>query len=283
MPGFHPKLLIFHGNPSFIVVGSANLTWAAQSKNVEANLLVEDPGEELMKDSREFFEHCFSKAPRLTRRHVERYKKRTAKIAVQPPRERSDEDELPLPPRTKAELESIKRGAAVWKIAPGKDADRWHEWFENIDDDGEGIVAMGWNEVGSLDRFETYEDLKEEVVRTAHNKWDKESERKTKVKYVTDQLWTFGPASRSFREGDVFVVYSECKVQGVAVMTRDSKYQFQTLRDISFAHQINVKYRWYKQRPHRADERVIDALGKQGTLMLIEQPEFLPYLLSTLS
>lgn len=41
-PGFHPKLFIFRGHHPCIVVGSANLTEAAQSQNAEANMLVED-------------------------------------------------------------------------------------------------------------------------------------------------------------------------------------------------------------------------------------------------
>jgi len=48
--GFHPKLFIFHGAHPCIVVGSANLTEAAQSNNAEANMLVEEADPQLLQE-----------------------------------------------------------------------------------------------------------------------------------------------------------------------------------------------------------------------------------------
>jgi len=72
-PGFHPKLMIFYGNPAQILVGSSNLTAGAQSKNAEANVIVEDPDQKFMKDAVEFFEMYFDKAPYLEPRYVDLY------------------------------------------------------------------------------------------------------------------------------------------------------------------------------------------------------------------
>lgn len=72
-PNFHPKLMIFYGNPVQILVGSSNLTAAAQTKNAEANVIVEDPDEKFMKDAVEFFEMYFDEAPYLEQWHVDLY------------------------------------------------------------------------------------------------------------------------------------------------------------------------------------------------------------------
>lgn len=72
-PRFHPKLMIFHGDPNRVVIGSSNLTEGAQSKNAEANVIVEDPDIKFMKDVIDFFETHFYNAPDLERVHVETY------------------------------------------------------------------------------------------------------------------------------------------------------------------------------------------------------------------
>lgn len=72
-PRFHPKLMIFHGDPDRIMVGSSNLTGGAQSRNAEANVFVEDPEREFMKDATKFFETCFNDAPQLEQGHIDRY------------------------------------------------------------------------------------------------------------------------------------------------------------------------------------------------------------------
>jgi len=101
-PGFHPKLMIFHGEPNRILVGSSNLTEGAQSKNAEANVIVEDPDSKFMKDAVEFFETYFDNAPHLERMHVESYTPRY-RVINRIGQESSRQDELPphwkfLPP-----------------------------------------------------------------------------------------------------------------------------------------------------------------------------------------
>lgn len=73
---FHPKFYVFHSSRPSIVVGSSNLTNAAVTKNVEANLLVEDADKILFQDSLDFFNSCFKEAPLLTEKDVKSYSER---------------------------------------------------------------------------------------------------------------------------------------------------------------------------------------------------------------
>jgi HKD family nuclease len=277
-PGFHPKLLIFHGNPTSIVIGSSNLTEAAQSNNAEANVLIVDPEPTLLKDVERFFSHYFEPAPPLKRKDITRYEHRRAN------RKRTDsygpfsEDNLPLPMQRKHELGEMKPNK-IWKISPGKDARNWEEWVNAIDDDGEGFVAIGWSDVGTLERFSAPDELEEAVRYAAENIWDTKRGRRTKIGYATDQLWTF---KNGISKNDVFIVYSESRVFGIARVGEESKYSFDESEPVSFAHKINVKYEWYKRRPSKADQRIIDTLGKQGTLKIVDETWLWNYLLKKL-
>ncbi|MHA1833297.1 MAG: phospholipase D-like domain-containing protein [Candidatus Baldrarchaeia archaeon] len=276
--GFHPKLLIFHGKHPSIVVGSANLTGAAQSKNAEASIMVEDAEPQLLQKAIDFFEYYFNSAPTLKREDIDAYKHQTYQIK-QVFRRKFKEDNLPPPLQRKHELENV-RPNKIWKIAPGVDACYWDEWLKAIDDDGEGIVAIGWNEVGNLNKYSSWDSLKRAVAEKAKTVWDRNSDRKTKVKYVTDQLWTF---KNEIVAGDVLIVYSETRVLGIAEVTAESKYRYGAVNDISFSHQMNVKYRWYRKWPHRADDKIVKILGKQGTLRLVEDRWLWNYLLKKIS
>jgi HKD family nuclease len=273
--GFHPKLLIFHGNPTSIVVGSANLTEAAQSTNAEANILIEDPEPRILKDAEQFFSHYFDTAPILKRKDVEKYELRVAQKVDGTTYRDSKEDTLPSPMQRRHELLEIKPNK-VWKIAPGEDACCWNEWVQAIDEDGEGIVALGWNHVGSLNTFKSKDELREAVRLAAKNIWDKNRNEKTKIGYVTNQLWTF---KTGISKNDVFLVYSESRVLGIAEVIKPPRYLFNESGPISFAHQIRVKYRWYNQWPRKADQRIIDSLGKQGTLKLVNETWLWNYIL----
>ncbi|MGA3191409.1 MAG: phospholipase D-like domain-containing protein [Candidatus Bathyarchaeia archaeon] len=276
--GFHPKLLIFHGNPTSIVVGSANLTEPAQSTNAEANILVEDPEPEVIKNAEQFFSDYFDTAPPLKRKDVDKYERRFTQRTETTPYGTSNEDDLPSPRLRRYELESM-RPNKIWKIAPGKDANCWDEWVQAIDEDGEGIVAMGWNEIGNLGNFKTKDQLREAVDKTAEEIWNKIWPRETDVNYTTKQLWAF---RNEISKGDVFIVYSESRVLGIAEVEAEPEYMYEETGRISYAHRIKVKYRWYKQWPGRTDQRIVDTLGKQGTLKLVEEAWLWKYLLKTL-
>jgi HKD family nuclease len=264
--GFHPKLFIFHGNHPSIVVGSSNLTEAAQSTNAEANVLIEDADSQLMQEATAFFERYFNAAPILKRQHVNTYKPKPYGGGAGG-RDTFKEDKLPLPSGNRIGLETIKP-KTLWKIAPGKDANCWDEWLNLIDEDGEGIVAMGWDEVGDLRNFTSADSLKQEVLRIAENVWNPVSERKTDVNYVTDQLWAFKTA---FASNDIIIVYSESRVLGIAEVTSKSTYRYKETKGVSYAHQMNVRYWWYKDWPKRAEDRIVMTLGKQGTLRRIKE------------
>jgi len=163
---------------------------------------------------------------------------------------------------------------------PGRDARYWFEWLKNIDEDGEGFIAIGWDEAGDLKDFRSYESLRQAVARTAKTVWDIDSDRKTNVKYVTDQLWAFKTA---FSPGDVFIVYSESRVFGIAQVTSKSQYKYQEISTISYGYQMNVKYWWYSKWPRRADDRLVDTSGKQGTLKRIDEKWLWDYLIKRLS
>lgn len=275
-PGFHPKLFIFNGDHPCIVVGSANLTEAAQIQNAEANLLVEDADPALLRDTLTFFEYYFNSAAELRRKDVDSYKPREPcgdRVFIGGPRE----DYFPSPLKKKRELENM-RPNKVWKIAPGADARYWNEWLKAIDDDGEGIIAIGWD-VGDLNNFSSFDSLKEAVAR-AKPIWDKEWDSNIDINYVTDQLWKFKTA---ISKGDAIIVYSESRVLGVAEVTSESGYRYKENRSISYENQINVKYRWYKEWPKRADDKIVETLGKQGTLRLVKEEWLWNYLIRKLS
>jgi HKD family nuclease len=279
-PGFHPKLLIFHGNHPSVVVGSSNLTEAAQSTNAEANVLVEDADPQFMREAEEFFERYFNPAPILERKHVNAYAPKSYDSSERSYSSSSKEDELPPPPAKKRGLEVLKPNK-IWKIAPGKDAYYWPEWLKTIDDDGEGIVAIGWDEIGSLKNFKSYDSLRQAVSQAAANTWDPVSDRPTDVEYVTKQLWMFKTA---ILPKDVIIVYSESRVLGIAEVSSESKYQFRRYgeNEIRYGHQINVTYLWYKDWPKRADDDIVATLGKQGTLRLVKENWIWRHILETL-
>ena len=272
---FHPKLLVFHGKKPSVVVGSSNLTEAAFSRNAEANLLVEDPDSQLFEDVTNFFEQHFNQAPALRKKDVDRYQPR--KPAGRRGYRGPKEDELPSPQTRKHRLDALSP-RKVWKIAPGEDGDCWHEWLSSIDEDGQGFVAMGWD-VGDLNRFVSHSSLRNKVKDKAESEWDPFSDKKTKVGYATNQLWTF---KNKISAGHVLIVYSECRVFGIALVDDESKYHYRAEDSISFAHQMNVKYLWYESWPRRADNRIVRTLGKQGTLRPVEEDWLWDHLLRKL-
>lgn len=93
-PRFHPKLMIFHGTPTRILVGSSNLTEGAHSNNAEANVIIEGPDTKFMNDVVTFFETHFDRAPHLAQRHVESYTPQP-RFTSRNRHDSSSEDELP--------------------------------------------------------------------------------------------------------------------------------------------------------------------------------------------
>jgi MoxR-like ATPase len=72
-------------------------------------------------------------------------------------------DELPgqaqvvasgMPPEPEREpLVDARHGQRVWLYAPGRDAEHWDEFYRD------GIIAIGWNELGDLSKFQDLEEV----------------------------------------------------------------------------------------------------------------------------
>jgi PLD-like domain len=262
-PGFHPKLFIFRGEQPAIAIGSANLTKGAQTSNAEANVLLEDVEPAVLGDVTSFFTDCFKGSPRLRRRHIKRYREKV--IGHGGGRGGSGEGLDPLPRFDKqiGELSAIRPGE-VWKISPGKDAFYWEEWYNEIDDLGNGFIAIGWD-VGPLDEFRSRKSLMAavETYRT----------RRHESFYVgptTDQLWAFRNLPQ--KEGSLVIVYSECRVFGIAQVSKESTYEYNGNSSVSYEHQIGVKYLWFDEWPHQASKYVKEQLGQQGTMFQVKNP-----------
>jgi len=260
-PGFHPKLFIFHGEHSAIAVGSANLTKGAQTSNAEANILLEDVEPAVMDDASDFFNDCFRDSPALRRRHVNEYRGKQTGGWIG---KRGSGEGLDPLPRFGQQVGEM--GAAAprefWKISPGENAWYWDEWFNEIDDLGNGIVAIGWD-VGNLNRIQSSNSLKAAVERYKLRRHED-----FYVKTTADQLWTFKRLPE--KEGAVILVYSEGRVLGITQITKNSTYAYKGIKSISYEHQINVKYLWFDEWPKEASRYLKKELGKQGTLLRVE-------------
>lgn len=98
-----------------------------------------------------------------------------------------------------------------WLIAPGQNAKFWPEWQR------EGIIDIGWEDVGSLDAFESKEDL----IVGVEAAYPEEG-----AKSVGRMLWTF---AHVIKPGDVvFVKRGRLTIVGWGVVTSD--YRFSSSR-----------------------------------------------------
>jgi HKD family nuclease len=281
---FHPKLFIFHGDQPCIVVGSANLTVGAQTDNAEANLLVKNPDREVFKDALDFFELYFRRAKPLKREHVTNYAREYQKRSLRKRnlKVKSVEDSgFPRPSRSVNELRRM-RPRRIWKISPGENARHWNQWLDVIDDDGKGLVALGWD-IGHLRKFRSKDSVKAAVTKKVPS-WERERRRQGKkervnIEHVTGQLWAF---KTEISRGDVFIVYSATRVLGIAEVMESSDYTHFGNKTLEYANQRSVMYRWFRQWPERADRRIVRVLGLQGTLRLVKKDWVWDHLLETL-
>lgn len=114
---FHPKLMIFYGNPDRILVGSSNLTIGAQSVNAEANVIIEKPCNKFRNDAISFFQKYFDKAKVLEKEHVDSYN--PPSHSTKGGGKRKPEDKLPFSPTTyKPLVEGTEKHGAGNPIKP---------------------------------------------------------------------------------------------------------------------------------------------------------------------
>lgn len=111
---------------------------------------------------------------------------------------------------------------SYWLFAPGEKASLWDDSFQD------GIAPIGWDEVGDLNSYATYDELCERIGETYPGK---------SPKSVANMLWNF---SYSMKPGDVvFAKKGLYKICGWGIVSGD--YSFDDARE-SFKHVLPVKW-----------------------------------------
>lgn len=108
---------------------------------------------------------------------------------------------------TDAEVEDAENGREYWLIAPGQGAKFWAEW------QAEGVIDIGWEDIGSLEAYETKNDLVTAIARLYPDEG---------AKRVAMMLWTFGNV---MKPGDiVFVKRGRLNIIGWGVVKSDYRF-----------------------------------------------------------
>lgn len=111
---------------------------------------------------------------------------------------------------------------AYWLFAPGEKASLWDDSFQG------GIAPIGWDDVGDLNNYSTYDELCERIEETYPGK---------SPKSVANMLWNF---SYSMKPGDVvFAKKGLYKICGWGIVSGD--YAFDVTREF-FKHVLPVKW-----------------------------------------
>jgi|694.fasta_scaffold89951_2 5-methylcytosine-specific restriction protein B len=111
---------------------------------------------------------------------------------------------------------------AYWLFAPGEKASLWDESFQG------DIAPIGWDDVGDLNNYSTYDELCERIEETYPGK---------SPKSVANMLWNF---SYSMKPGDVvFAKKGLYKICGWGIVGGD--YSFDDSREF-FKHLLPVKW-----------------------------------------
>lgn len=264
-PGFHPKLFIFQKQNPSVLIGSSNITESAQSTNSEANVLIENPDQEFLENVNLYFYRHLSDAPILSKTDISQYnppkilikKKKRRKIPI---------DHLPTPLTIINEVKNLSP-PTLWKISPGQDASHWKNWYEAINEKGNGVIALGWD-IGDLERINQKEEARKKVRINAKQYWNRGRKRKVSVGYATNQLWML---KEEIQTEDLVVIYSRRRIFGIAEVLEKSPYTYKYLDSIDYPNQLKVRYLWYHYWPEPSEQKIINTLGKQGTLKRIEE------------
>ena len=108
---------------------------------------------------------------------------------------------------TDADEEDAENGREYWLIAPGQGAKFWQEW------QAEDVIDIGWEDIGSLEEYET----KNDVVTAIGRIYPDEGAKK-----VAMMLWTFG---KVMKPGDiVFVKRGRLSIIGWGVVKSDYRF-----------------------------------------------------------
>jgi 5-methylcytosine-specific restriction protein B len=139
-------------------------------------------------------------------------------------------------------------GQGVWQYAPGPDADHWDEFYRN------GIMAIGWDEMGDLSRFETQDAVRQRMIELYEGEADPKNNSKTCFDFA-----------QTMQVGDlVFAKQGITKIVGYGTITGD--YVF----DANRAEYKNVRAVNWQDR----GEWPIDGLSRK-TVTNITNPDFI--------
>ena len=124
-----------------------------------------------------------------------------------------------------------------WLYAPGHNADHWDEFYE------QGIMAIGWEEIGDLSQYSSQTEIKE-AMRDTYDP----NKNYTHAAHIT---WQF---ANEMKEGDV--VYVKKGVNGLVgrgEITSDSEYYFDKKRkDYNHVRKIRWTHNGKWKLPERA-------------------------------
>lgn len=275
--GFHPKLFIFeHGSETSCIIGSSNLTWQGLNSNVEANvILTRSALSPLVISIQDFFENLLNHADCDLETAIRKYNRLYQTSMNRTKGHKSGKEpflKTSLPPqffKAKKDIQTLLQNCKVlWKIAPGSRGYEWNEW---INSDGDGRIAIGWddvNEVGRLDKYESKQELKDyiETHRKGWNRfWREIGERggkKDPSGYVAGQLWRF---YKETEVGNLVIAYSNKTIYALGVI--DGEYDYMT--DPKFyCHRKSVK--WIAIPRIRISLELAQKIGFRQTIFPIE-------------
>ena len=145
-------------------------------------------------------------------------------------------DDLTAVLKAQEQLLGNQRTHKTWVIAPAENAEQWDDWFRN------GITAIGWDEIGPLDSYETEEQIEARLVES----------RGGDVRPLNDAraCYEFG---HSVREGDtIYAKRGRHEIVGVGTVTGPYR------RDESRARFKNVRTtRWDSRGEWQLDDLML--------------------------
>ena len=109
---------------------------------------------------------------------------------------------------TEKTIDSNVKEISYWIYSPGDNASMWDEFYKS------GIMAIGWDDVGDLNRFTSKEEIKEQMKKTYDARYS--------YKNNAHCLWQF---ANEVKVGDViFAKKGLHKIIGKGIVTSDYKY-----------------------------------------------------------
>jgi HKD family nuclease len=263
-PAFHPKMYMFHGGEPSFIIGSSNLTNAALAKNVEANILVENPDEALFENVNRFFDECFKMAQPLTNEDVRQFNPIKQRPFNPGPNGKPEDD---LPPQQV--FDGYKQYVTIEDLLNQKQKKRFY------------IMHLSYGDDGYRDECWAYA-TENDLIGLSYNKvvnddWIKiRSKACVKIKRVRKYIWIRqfdlfceGISEESMEIGDlVFVFWGQSHLMGIAEVMSDHIYDKKYSKGF-FDHVRSVS--WITDIDYQQKIRVPSLLGFDNTLSLVKE------------